>query len=351
MKTRFAPVLTLFRAGACALALAALADQASAQRAFVLNAVPSLRDVLARPLPPTVVDRDFLRSQLRHPRVVDAWVSTRFEVMDMFEARGLSYPAAEIFLRVFKQERVIELWGRAANQRAFTLVKSYPICALSDVGPKRRQGDGQTPEGFYHVDFLNPESEFHLSLHVNYPNAADRLVGRSGALGGDIFIHGGCLTEGCIAVTDEAIKELYWIAVEAKSVGQSHIPVHIFPARLDREPDDRFARAFGVEPETVDFWRQLKRGYDHFEQTRTLPEIRVSTTGRYLMPDDPDPVATPLDIGPRILGEPVAAPAPASMPAARGLTPQKAEPPVLGTPVVVPPPADTTGTGGRSMLR
>jgi murein L,D-transpeptidase YafK len=329
-------------------ALAASVQQVSAQRAFVLNAVPSLRDVLTRPVPPALVDRDYLRVQLRHPRVVDAWASKRFEVMDMFEARGVSYPAAEIFLRVFKQERMIELWGRAANQRTFTLVKSYPICALSDVGPKRRQGDGQTPEGFYYVDFLNPDSDYHLSLHVNYPNAADRLVGRSGALGGDIFIHGGCLTEGCIAVTDEAIKELYWLAVEARSVGQRHIPVHIFPARLSREPDERFARAYSVDSAVVDFWKQLKRGYDHFEQTRTLPEIRVSTAGRYLMPDDTDPVAAPLETGPSVLGEPIATSAPVPAPATRAPAPAQSEPLVLGTPLPAVEPAapDTASARG-----
>lgn len=345
MKTRFAPDNTIPRA--CALALVALlatTANAAAQRAFVLNAVPSLRDALSRPLAPAVVDRDFLRSQLRHPRVVDAWVAKRFEVMDMFEARGVSYPAAEIFLRVFKRERIIELWGRADNQRTFTLVKAYPICALSDVGPKRQQGDGQTPEGFYYVDFLNPNSEFHLSLHVNYPNTADRIVGRSGALGGDIFIHGGCLTEGCIAVTDEAIKELYWISVEAKSVGQTRIPVHIFPARLDDEPTPQFARAYGADSTLVDFWHQLKRGYDHFEKTRMLPEIRVSTIGRYLMPGDPDPVAPPLDDAPRLLGQPVGAQPRSIAPVSPQL---QVDAPLLGTPIAPAQPADSTAaTGG-----
>jgi hypothetical protein len=102
-----------------------------------------------------------------------------------------------------------------------------------ELGPKRKQGDNQTPEGFYAISYFNPRSDFHLSLHIDYPNRRDRAAGADGVkLGGDIFIHGGCLSEGCLAITDEGIRELYWLAVEARSVGQRRIPVHIFPARL-----------------------------------------------------------------------------------------------------------------------
>ena len=330
---------------------------AAAQRAFVLNAMPSVREAFAAPAPPPILDRDYMRDQLRHPRVVDAWVSKRFAVMDMFKARGVTYPAAEVYLRVFKRERVIELWARSPQQGTFTLIKEYAICALSDIGPKRQQGDGQTPEGFYYVDFLNPASQFHLSLHVNYPNAADQLVGRRGALGGDIFIHGGCLTEGCIAVTDESIKELYWIAVEARSVGQTRIPVHIFPARLDAGSMTELARVFGEDERLVDFWQQLRGGYDHFERTRTMPEIRISTRGRYLMPGEVDPEEPE---GPRILGERIASTASSLTPTARqahaaprASQPVRSGPRVLGEPVaqkrafVGVAPADTVLVGGQ----
>ena len=307
MMTPEHPTHRLCRAAAVApLVLLALAQGAHAQRAFVANVVPSIREALAAPMPAPVVDREYMRQQLQHPRVVDAWVAKRFSVMDLFKARGVTYPAAEIYLRVFKRERVIELWARSPHQETFTLIKDYAICALSGVGPKRQRGDGLTPEGFYYVDFLNPSSSFHLSLHVNYPNAADRLLGSKDALGGDIFIHGGCLTEGCIAVTDDAIKELYWIAVEARAVGQQRIPVHIFPARLDGDAVGNLARVFGEEGSLVDFWRQLKGGYDYFEETHRLPEIRISTHGRYLLPGEEDPIE--VQRGPRILGDAVPTP-------------------------------------------
>jgi murein L,D-transpeptidase YafK len=115
---------------------------------------------------------------------------------------------------------------------------------------------------------------------VNYPNRSDRLRGQ-GALGGDIFIHGGCETAGCIAVTDDAIKELYWIGVEAKAGGQDRIPVHIFPARLTEEELGLLGRSFARRPELVAFWSSLKPGFDFFERNRQLPPIRIDANGHY----------------------------------------------------------------------
>ena len=144
-------------------------------------------------------------------------------------------PAAEAFIRIYKRERTLELWVRAEGSDRFELLNNYDICALAgELGPKRQQGDSQVPEGFYAIDFFNPESDYFLSLHVDYPNVRDRSMAQGDLnLGGDIYIHGGCNSDGCLAVTDEGIMELYWMAVEARSAGQQTIPVHIFPARLD----------------------------------------------------------------------------------------------------------------------
>lgn len=246
------------------------------------------------------LDGDFAGYQLQFARVRDARIDTRFGIKKLFRDEGITYPAAEIFLRIFKRERLLEVWVRPAEDDTFSLLKTYTVCALAgELGPKRAQGDGQTPEGFYEIDYFNPQSDYHLSLHLNYPNRSDALLGRAGRLGGDIFIHGGCLTEGCLAVTDEAIKELYWIAVEARSGGQRRIPVHIFPARLDAAEMQRQASVFSGEPELRRFWMNLKPAYDYFEQSRKLPAIRVNDRGSYRLagdpeygPDDP-PVAAP----------------------------------------------------------
>lgn len=226
---------------------------------------------------------DFAQSQLRHPRVFDARVNARHGIKKLYRDRGIPYPAAEVFMRVFKRERVLELWARPAGADRFALLKEYPVCALAgEIGPKRRQGDNQTPEGFYEIDSFNPNSEYLLSLHVNYPNDSDRVLASRSNPGGAIFIHGGCKTIGCIAVTDEAIEELYWIAVEARSSGQQRIPVHIFPSRLTDSELSMLENAFNEEPELVDFWRNLQPGYLLFERNRIVPGVSVDAKGRYL---------------------------------------------------------------------
>ncbi|HEX3443714.1 MAG TPA: L,D-transpeptidase family protein, partial [Chthoniobacterales bacterium] len=146
-----------------------------------------------------------------------------------FAAAGLSYPASSIFFRVHKFEREFEVWARNENQQSYRLVHTYPILGASGrPGPKRREGDRQVPEGFYHVDRFNPTSEFHLSLRINYPNAADRKKSDPVAPGSDIYIHGGERSAGCLAMGDDAIEEVY---VAAEDSNQP-VPIAIFPARM-----------------------------------------------------------------------------------------------------------------------
>jgi murein L,D-transpeptidase YafK len=267
---------------------------ASGQRAFLWEAIPrqaeagSLEGGSSSGLTAaSLFESDFLTQQLRFPRVLTARVESRFALKRLFDERGLTYPAAEIFMRVFKRERVLELWVRSSDRATFDLLKTYPICALAgELGPKRRQGDNQTPEGFYRIEHFNPTSSFYLSLHVDYPNPSDRILGVRSSLGGDIFIHGGCQAIGCVAVTDEAIKELYWISVESRAAGQRTIPVHIFPFQLSAENLAQAVSAFPDRPELVRFWGNLQPGYDYFERHRRLPLITVDARGLYGLAGD-----------------------------------------------------------------
>ena len=88
------------------------------------------------------------------------------------------------------------------------------------------------PEGFYDLDWFNPQSNFFLSLHISYPNASDRILGSPKNPGGDIFLHGNCLSIGCIPITDDGIKEVYWLAVLVHNQSEQLLPIEIFPARL-----------------------------------------------------------------------------------------------------------------------
>jgi murein L,D-transpeptidase YafK len=218
----------------------------------------------------------------KYQRVLEARLEKRFELKKLFRERGVTYPAAEVFMRIFKRERLLEVWARDAQQDKFVLLKSYSICALSGrLGPKRAQGDGQTPEGSYFIDGMNPQSGFHLSLHIDYPNRSDQILSDHEKLGGDIFIHGGCRTEGCLAVTDDAIKELYWLAVEARKVGQQRIPVHIFPTRMTDAALNELARVLNRDVELNQFWANLRPMYDYFETTHKLPLVSIDDRGRY----------------------------------------------------------------------
>ena len=188
----------------------------------------------------------------------------------------------ELFMRVFKEDKVVEVWLRSAGEKEFKLFKTYAICASSgELGPKRKQGDGQVPEGFYSIAVFNPYSSYHLSLGLNYPNASDKIVG-TGNLGGDIMIHGSCVTIGCMPLTDTYIKEVYILCVEARNNGQQTIPVHVFPTKMDVK-----GMAFLTEtnPKHLDFWKNLQTGYDYFEQKKQLPKITVDKKGKYLFPE------------------------------------------------------------------
>jgi murein L,D-transpeptidase YafK len=220
----------------------------------------------------------FAREQLRYPRVREARELTEDVLVAMFRERNISYPAAEVYVRVFKLERDLEVWVRPQDSKKFELLRTYPICAMAGgLGPKFFQGDGQVPEGFYNIDLFNPNSAYHLSMRLDYPNQRDRAVKMDKLpLGGDIFIHGGCKSAGCLAITDSGIRELYWLAVTAHGFGQQQIPVHIFPTRMDDAKDLRkVARLQQYNPKLIEFWQTLKPGYDFFQKKRLVPNMTV----------------------------------------------------------------------------
>ena len=170
------------------------------------------------------------------------------------------YVGDPVFVRIFKEEHVLELWMRSEEDSRYKLVKAYPICRWSgNLGPKFYEGDLQAPEGFYATDLLslNPQSRYHLSFNINYPNDYDRSYGRTGSF---IMVHGDCVSEGCYAMTDRGIEEIYILVERALGAGQAQVPIHIFPFRMTQE---RMARE--VTSPNYPFWQNLKEGYDFFE--------------------------------------------------------------------------------------
>ena len=230
-----------------------------------------------------VFAKSFKEEQMRYPRVRAAVREKDSLIKELFKGCTIQYPPQEIFIRIFKEERTLELLARSGNNDPFTLIRNYEICSLSGkLGPKREEGDLQVPEGYYYIDRFNPSSIFHLSLGINYPNRSDRILGKRESLGSDIFIHGACVTIGCIPITNEKIKELYLICVEAKSNGQDRIPVHIYPRRLDETKFGELQERFRDDKALISFWENLKEGFTIFEQTHRLPTVAVDRKGRYL---------------------------------------------------------------------
>jgi murein L,D-transpeptidase YafK len=225
---------------------------------------------------------DFKKQQLTNSRVKSAYTEKWSLVKRSIAEAGIDTSTFHIFIRVFKKEAKLELWAANNTKGLYKKIKDYSICSSSgELGPKRMQGDGQVPEGFYTVSAFNPWSNYHLSLGVSYPNSSDKILGKKGDLGGDIMIHGNCVTIGCMPLTDDKIKEVYVYAVEARSNGQAEIPVHIFPSKLDDINFEILKKEYQNNKGLIDFWKNLKGGYDFFESKKILPSIFVNAKGDY----------------------------------------------------------------------
>ena len=181
-----------------------------------------------------------------------------------------------VFVRIFKTEKELEIWVEKEDGR-FGLFKMYPICYYSGtLGPKQKAGDNQTPEGFYFVTpgNLNPWSNFHLSFNLGYPNSYERHLGRTGSA---LMVHGSCVSIGCYAMTNKGIEEIYAVVEAALREGQPFFRVHAFPFRMT---EDNMKLHEGSE--WINFWRNLKDGYDYFEAHGRPPNVQLDrSANRY----------------------------------------------------------------------
>jgi murein L,D-transpeptidase YafK len=146
------------------------------------------------------------------------------------------------------------------------------------------EGDYQVPEGFYYINDFNPHSSYFLSLGLNYPNAADKVLSDSLRPGGEIYIHGSCVTVGCIPITDQQIDELYILASHAYDQGQQFIPVHVFPIRFDVPRSAEYLRGLTKDDHELGrFVKQLEPAYYEFQRNRRLPIVLIAPDGSYVI--------------------------------------------------------------------
>lgn len=225
----------------------------------------------------------FRNFQFSFSRVSQSWAKYNDTLRKIFEEKHLDYPSQHIYLRFFKATNECELWARNDDSSEYVLVKNYRVCALSgSLGPKRWEGDRMVPEGFYFIDDYNPKSDFYLSLLLNYPNYADQIHGNKAKPGGDIYIHGGCVTVGCLPMTDPVIMELYTLCLNARLAGETYVPVHIYPIRFDRKGLDFLGTQYASDTTKQRFWVNLKSEYDYFERHHRLMPVMYSPDGRYV---------------------------------------------------------------------
>ena len=188
-------------------------------------------------------------------------------LQDRLAAQGL-VEGAPILIRIFKEESELELWMRKGD--AFVLQATHPICHWTGtLGPKMREGDKQSPEGFYTIGALQMRhrGRWQRAFNLGYPNLHDKALQRTGSY---ILVHGGCSSTGCYAMTEAVQREIHQLASGALHRGQARFQVHIFPFRLT---EANLAKHAGNP--WARFWRDLKAGYDAFEQTRLPPHLNV----------------------------------------------------------------------------
>ena len=226
---------------------------------------------------------DFLATQKRYPRVRTIISEKENKIINRLKEKNIKIDKVNILMVVYKSESKLELFAKNNSDLGYKSLGIYDICSKSgNLGPKRKEGDYQVPEGFYFINRFNPFSNYYLSLGLNYPNLSDKRKSKAKKLGGDIFIHGNCVTIGCIPVTDYKIKEIYLYAINAKNNGQRKIPVYIFPFKMTDRNIIKYKNDYSSKPELIEFWNNLKSGYDKFINNKKELKIYIDKTGNYI---------------------------------------------------------------------
>jgi murein L,D-transpeptidase YafK len=198
-----------------------------------------------------------------------------------------------ILVRIFKEESEMEVWKKNRDGE-FALLKTYPICRWSGgLGPKKKEGDRQAPEGFYTITpgQMNPNSNYYLAFNTGFPNAYDRSHGYTGS---ELMVHGDCSSRGCYAMTDEQIQEIYALARESFFGGQKSFQLQAYPFRMTamnmakHRDNPHFA-----------FWKMIKEGYDDFEATRHEPKVNVCEKRYVFDAAPPDNASRPISFNAR----------------------------------------------------
>ena len=226
---------------------------------------------------------NFLNFQKKHEAVVTAIQNKEDLIVNKLIEKNITLNELNILIVAYKYEQEVVLFGKNKADTKYQKLETYKICHLSGLlGPKRKHRDGQVPEGFYNVDRFNPKSNYHLSFGINYPNLSDKIKSNASHLGGNIFFLGACVTIGCLPMTDDKIEEIYTYTINAKSNGQKEIPVYIFPFKMNDETFKQVKINYSNKPQLINFWNNIKIGYDMFHKKKQTLNFSINDKGDYL---------------------------------------------------------------------
>ncbi len=210
--------------------------------------------------------------------------SAKKDVGKLLKEQGLK-AGLPVFIRIFKEESILEFWMKKEGKWA--KLRDFEICKWSgELGPKLQEGDGQSPEGFYRVSrgSLNPNSSYYLSFNLGFPNRFDYENERTGTY---LMVHGNCVSVGCYAMTDPGIAVIYDLVEKALNSGQKAVPVHIFPFKMTDEKLEKHKQS-----KWISFWRDIRPGYDLFNETGQIPDIKVMRKRYRVIARSPAPKKT-----------------------------------------------------------
>jgi len=226
---------------------------------------------------------NFLSEQKKYERVRTAIKEKQESITKNLKDKDLTINDLHIIFVAYKDNDALDIYAKKKNEKIYAKLTSFKICTRSgQLGPKRKKGDNQVPEGFYYIDRFNPKSRFYISLGLNYPNKADKIKSSASDLGGDIFIHGSCVTIGCMPMTDDKIKEIYLYAINAKNNRQKRIPVYVFPFKMTEQNFTAYKTKYKDNKALLDFWSNLKKGYDKFTTEKKELNYKIDFIGNYL---------------------------------------------------------------------
>jgi murein L,D-transpeptidase YafK len=222
----------------------------------------------------------FKVQQLRNKRVKEAYSDKWTALESELKAKKVDPSKMEVFIRIFKKEKELELWVRNKGDAKFSYLKNIDVCASSgELGPKRKEGDYQVPEGIYDISAFNPNSSYYLALQVGYPNKSDRILKTGTRAGGEIMIHGNCVTIGCIPLQDDPVKDVYVLCVEARN-NKNSPRVEIFPCRFTTENLKMLSNTYDESKNK--FWQNIKPAYTYFEENKSPAKYSINTKGEYV---------------------------------------------------------------------